>query len=147
VAKKPLATAPVAPSKKPAAVRDPDIIKHQPISWGFGWVDFEGEHGWRTFDVSRIETLHDELTKFEGRTFFDLEQSKKIKDIPVEHLNRQPRERLKELRLDEVEVLWELRLPKKWRAWGLVEKAIFYFLWWDEKETVCHAPPKGKKRR
>lgn len=147
MAKRPLAAAPVAPSKKPAAVRDPNIIKNQPISWGFGWLDWEGEHGWRTFDVKLTEKLHDELTKFEGRTFFELEKANQIKDIPVEHLRRGPKKRLKDLRLEEVEVLWELRMPKKWRAWGLVEKAIFYFLWWDEKETVCNPPPKGEKRR
>lgn len=145
--KKPLAGGEVAPRKAPTAVRDPDIVKDQPISWGLGWVDWEGDHGWRTLDLKHVETLHDELSKLEGRTFFELERGKQIKDIPVEHFRRGPKKRLKALGLEEAEVMWELRLPNKWRAWGLVEKAIFYFLWWDEKETVCNPPPKGEKRR
>lgn len=147
MAKKPLAASPVEPRKTPTAVRDPDIIKDQPISWRLGWVDWEGEHGWRTLDLNHVETLHSELSKLEGNTFFELERTKRIKDIPVEHFRRGPKGRLKTLGLEEAEVIWELRLPNKWRAWGLVEKAIFYFLWWDENETVCNPPPKGKKRR
>lgn len=147
MAKQPRATEPVAPAKAPFAIGDPNIIKHQPISWGLSAVDWGGEHGWRTLDLGEIEDLHDELSAFEGKTFYELERSSKIKDIPVEHFKNGPKKRLKSLGYEEVEVMWELRLKNKRRAWGMVEKAIFYFLWWDQKETVCNAPPKGERRR
>ncbi len=147
MAKKPVAARERGARKTPDAVRDPSIVKDQPISWRLGLVDWGGDHGWRTLDLDHVETLHTELKKLEGRTFFELERSKKIKDIPVDHFRRKPKERLRTLGLEEAEVMWELRLPNKWRAWGLVEQAIFYFLWWDEKETVCNPPPKGERRR
>ncbi len=147
MAKQPRTANPVEPRKQPTAIRDPDVVKDQPIAWGLRWVDWGGDHGWRTLDLSQIETLHAEFSKLEGSTFFELEQGRKIKDIPVAHFKLGPRKHLKQIGLEEAEVMWELRLANKWRAWGLVEKAIFYFLWWDEKETVCNPPPKGERRR
>lgn len=136
------------PQKKPVSiVRDPDVIKHDPISWGLRWTDLGGDWSWRKLNPDHMESLHRQLVAMEGETLHKLIQDRRVKDIPVEHIEREPQERLKTIRLEEAETLWELRLGSKWRVWGLVERATFYFLWWDENETVCGPPPKGTRRR
>ena len=146
VKKPPLAAQP-SPAKAPATATDPDVLKHEPLSWGLKRLDLNCEWSWRKLDGQHLDRVHSELVSLEGRTLFDLLREGKVKDIPVDHLKPDPAARLKQLRLEEAEVLWELRLPNKWRAWGLVDGAVFYFLWWDEDEEICHPPPKGQRRR
>ncbi len=147
MAKKPHPAAGPFLKKAPAKLVDPDVRKHEPLSWGLKRLDLACDWSWRNLDGQHIEQVHDELVSLEGRTLSELLRERKVKDIPVGHLKPAPSARLKQLRLEEAEVLWELRLPNKWRAWGLVEKAVFYFLWWDEDEAVCNPPPKGQRRR
>lgn len=129
------------------ALLDPDVQKDLPLSWGLKRVDWGGDWGWRLLEDDHVVDVHQELASLEGRTLHDLLREQKIKDIPAKHLRRGAATRLAQRGLEEAEVLWELRLKHKRRAWGLVERAVFYFLWWDTKETVCHAPPKGERRR
>jgi hypothetical protein len=147
MAKNPSLAQPAPEAKRPAASTDPNVLKHKPLSWGLKRLDLDCEWSWRDLDGQHIDTVHDELVSLEGRTLDELLRERKVKDIPINHLRSKPSARLKQLKLEEAEVLWELRLPNKWRAWGLVEGAVFYFLWWDEDEEVCHAPPKGQRRR
>lgn len=127
--------------------RDPEAIKHKPISWGLKQVDLDGEWSWRKVDSEHLQSLHEQLAELEGKPLWHLLRSNKVKDIPARHLRRKAQSRLKEIGLEERDTLWELRLLNKWRAWGLVNGSVFHFLWWDEFETVCNPPPKGKRRR
>lgn len=134
-------------AKKPGAKDTPDVIKHEPLSWGLERVDFGGTWGWRGLDAKHIDELHRELVKREGETLERLLKAKEVKDIPAVHMKREAKERLQKLGLEERDTLWELRLPSKRRAWGLMDGAVFQFLWWDPDETACNPPPKGSKRR
>jgi hypothetical protein len=71
------------------------------------------------------------------------------KSVPVDHLCREAQDRLIELERDDTEQLWELRIPTtdSWRAWGLVDGAVFYFIWWDPDHTVCRGLAKGIARQ
>jgi len=147
-AKQPVAGAAQQRGKQPTTgALAPDAIKHEPITWGLKRVDFHGDWGWLQLDPEQVAALHRELIDLEGATLHELLRSKKTKDIPSEHMCREAKKRLGTLRLEERDVLWELRLNGKRRAWGLVEGAVFQFLWWDPGETACEPPPKGERRR
>jgi hypothetical protein len=147
MAKKPhIAAEPTVRKKPTTGGPDPDVVKHDSISWGLEFSDFNGEWSWRKLKADHVAVLHCELVALEGQTLYGLLQQKKIKEIPVEHMTRKAKDRLKGIRLEEADTLWELRLPKKWRVWGLVQRATFYFLWWDEYETACGPPPRGTRR-
>ncbi|MEK6277011.1 MAG: hypothetical protein AABM29_03245 [Actinomycetota bacterium] len=135
--------------KQPArGVPDPDdVVKDKPISWGFYFVDLGGKWSWRDLDPEHAEELHRELSALEGKTLHELGRQKKVKEIPVAHMRLAARQRLKQTGREEADTLYELRLPHKWRVWGLVEQAVFYLLWWDEFETACGHPPKDVKRQ
>lgn len=123
------------------------MIKHEPVSWGLTLVDLDGEWSWLKVDPTILSALHAELVKHEGETLHTLLSGQTVKDIPTTHLKPAAKIRLQELGLEEKDTLWELRLPQKRRAWGVMARAVFQFLWWDPDETVCNAPPKGARRR
>lgn len=131
------------------AVPDPDeIVKHEPLTWGYRFLDLGGEWGWNKLNPAHVERLHRELLEVEGQTLHSLLCNEKVKDIPIVHMKREARERLLARGFEEAEILYEIRVGyKKWRVWGLVERAVFLLLWWDEFETACHRVPKGAKRR
>jgi hypothetical protein len=130
------------------AVPDPDdVIKHDPVSWGFQYVDLGGGWGWRKLDPTHASELHKELVGLEGCLLHSLMREKRVKEIPVAHMTPEAQERLKQTGLEEADTLYELRLPHKWRVWCLVERAVLHLLWWDEFETACGHPPKGVRRR
>jgi hypothetical protein len=146
--KQPKIAALPAREKQPGLQKEPDDVhKNDPISWGLGRVDFHGAWGWLKLDREHLDELHQELVKLEGKTLHKLLQTKKVKDIPTVHMKREAQQRLKDIDLEEHDTVWELRLPGKRRAWGLVERSVFQFLWWDPLETACNPPPKGTRRR
>jgi|HubBroStandDraft_2_1064218.scaffolds.fasta_scaffold96684_2 hypothetical protein len=134
-------------AKSPGARDTPDVIKHLPVAWGLIHLDLDGRWGWRKLDEAHVDELHRELVKLEGKTLDKLLRSKEIKEIPTAHMRREAKERLSKLGLEERDALWELRLPGKRRAWGLMEGSIFHFLWWDPDETACGPPDRGERRR
>jgi hypothetical protein len=95
-----------------------------------------------------MSNLLAELTALENHPVRLLRQRRLVKDIPTEHVCHEAQERLEALGRDDYDVLDELRLPtEKWRAWGVVQGAVFYFLWWDPDHTVCTGTPAGVRRR
>ena len=145
--KQPAVKAPPEVRKQPVhEVPDPDeVVKHEPLSWGFRFLDLGGDWGWRALDPAEAAELHKRLTEdIEGKHLFDLLRSRLIKRIPVEHLTLKARRRLNSTDLEEAEELYEIRLGwGKRRVWGLMEKAVFCSLWWDPLETAC-VPPQGR---
>ena len=136
-----------ARTKQPGASETPDVIKHEPVSWGLARMDLDGDWSWLKLDPGHLAQLHAELVKHEGETLYVLLQDETVKDVATRHLKIPAKNRLKEIGLEEKDTLWELRLPGKWRAWGLMERSVFHFLWWDPNETACNPPPKGERRR
>jgi len=51
--------------------------------------------------------------------------------VPVDQLCKEARDRLAELRLDEVDGLTSLRLSGTERVWGIREYNVLMILWWD----------------
>lgn len=45
--------------------------------------------------------------------------------------------RLVEIRLDDLDELWRLRIDARKRLWGVRVRDIFYILWWDPEHAVC----------
>ncbi len=134
--------------KHPVSLFDPDVNKNNPLTWGLRYADVAGsEWSWCELDPEHTGDLHAQLSGIEGESLFNLLKGQRIKDIPVAHMTRGAQTRLEELGLEEAEVLWELRLNSKRRVWGLVEGAVFHFLWWDQNETACGRVPKGQRRR
>lgn len=136
------------PVKQPVARAAPRRAAEPPMSWRFEHVDFGGLWSWTALDRTSIDALHRELVALEKATRRKLQVDRKLNAIPCHDLCPEAQERLRHLKLDEWEELWQLVLRSggrdKWRAWGLAEGQHFYLLWWDPKHTVCpRGPAKG----
>jgi hypothetical protein len=148
--KKPRVKKTVKPKKRATiGAVDPQAASERFVAWRLGQVDLGGEWGWRNLASDHLATLHSHLVAFEAETFSDLKRNRRAKSVPVDHLCREAQDRLIELERDDTEQLWELRIPTtdSWRAWGLVDGAVFYFIWWDPDHTVCRGLAKGIARQ
>jgi hypothetical protein len=62
--------------------------------------------------------------------------------IPVESLCAEAQRRLQQLRLDDLDELFEFRLGSRRRLWGAVpDDGIFCVLWWDPQHQVYPVEP------
>lgn len=146
--KTPKVKAPPKVQKKPK-VGDVDVAaaRDRRLSWRLSGVDFHGPWGWNKLTDAELPQLHRQLLDYERETLAALRTGKRIQPIPAEDLCSEAQTRLIDQKRDDAE-LWELRLGyKKWRAWGVLTDAVFYFLWWDPEHTVCGPPQKGTARR
>jgi hypothetical protein len=62
--------------------------------------------------------------------------------VSVEILCKEARDRLSELKLDDVDELLSLRLTGAQRIWGILEHNVVSLLWWDPNHQVCPSPKK-----
>ena len=77
-----------------------------------------------------IPRLHD----FESMTWKDV-TGKENHFIAVEQISGEAQKRLAEIDVKEAD-LFSMRFSAKERAWGVRDKAIFRFLWWDPEHKI-----------
>jgi hypothetical protein len=61
---------------------------------------------------------------------------RKHKPVPTEQLCADAQRRLRTLRLDEFDELFEFRLGNFPRLWGVIHDDVFYAVWWDPDHKV-----------
>ncbi len=57
--------------------------------------------------------------------------------MEIAKLSAEARQRLVELRQDDVDELFSLRMTGRRRVWGFREANVLRFLWWDPDHQVC----------
>lgn len=62
--------------------------------------------------------------------------------VSTSDLSEKAWRRLKDLKLEDVEQLFSLRISGKERVWGVLTQGVLEVLWWDPKHEVC---PSHKK--
>jgi len=55
---------------------------------------------------------------------------------PASEMSRLAQDRPMELKLDDFETLFSIRIDQKKRLWGLLHDGIFRLLWWDPDHQV-----------
>jgi hypothetical protein len=121
-----------------ASRTDRDFI----LSWRFTRVDHSGKWPWRLDQKTSIELakkMGGWETMKEGLLFGSNTGNKQI---PTANLCPDAQRRLGQLKLDDIDVLWELRVTGIKRIWGLRQGGTIDILWWDPNHEVC---PSSKK--
>lgn len=123
---------------------DPESNSLKKACWHLGLLDFNCEWGFNK--IQEIELLYEILSKlknFETMTWqeiFDASGGRKHGNnshgIPIKSLTAAARKRLKELKLDDYESLFSLRLTGTQRIWGILDGCILKILWFDSKHKV-----------
>ncbi|MDI6790003.1 MAG: hypothetical protein Q8M92_06900 [Candidatus Subteraquimicrobiales bacterium] len=88
-----------------------------------------------------VRDILSKLQDFETMTWAGLEAKTGLKGkqnhlMPVDKICKEARDRLKKIKLDDLDELYSFRLSGMKRLWGKRENEIFYVIWWDPKHTV-----------
>lgn len=136
--KKPKAGASPKGGKKPSAAPDPIDSRNELIAWRFSLLDTTGPWGWRSVDMeSHFDEVHAKLNDLEKLTVGELTGRAGNTPISTTQISAEAQRRLRQIKQDDLDTLWHLRLRGLWRVWGKLDGAIFYLLWWDPEHTVC----------
>jgi hypothetical protein len=128
-----------AESKTARVGENPGSTNHKQPAWIIGILDVDGPWG-RT----KVESVDDFVTKIlkklknaDSKTWAQIRSEPGNNDIPVEKLIKDARDRLKELKLQDLDAIFHFRFSGKERLWGIRDQHHFKILWWDPEHEIC----------
>ncbi len=114
----------------------PEKISGKRPVWRVGFLDFEGPWGWGNIgELSLFQVIREKLKNFETMTWSEIE-GHEHHFMPVKNISKEAKQRLREIKQDDLDQLFSLRLSGRQRLWGKREGEILYILWWDPEHTV-----------
>jgi hypothetical protein len=100
-------------------------------------MEFHDPFGWHEVDADTLRIVHSKLAEFERLTWREiLSPDTGNHQMPTDRICKEAQERLRELKLDEVDSLISLRLKRRVRVWGLMDRGVLNLLWWDPEHGV-----------
>jgi hypothetical protein len=141
---------PPAGSKDVKIKASPESTDKQTPAWQFHKGDREhAEWGWDKLSHQQFfSVVHEQLAQFETMTWAEIFQAVGDKDsgnkhhnVSVENCCKDAQKRLEELKADDLDEIFSLRLSNKYRLWGVKDGRVLRFIWDDQNHTVC---PKKK---
>ena len=113
---------------------------HKPL-WKFRGIDLAGPWGCHELTKEHLLSLVEKLSDFETMTWSQIEQKRgkhapQNHEMPVAAICSKAQGRLKELKYDDVDVLYSLHIAQLRRLWGIRRGHVFHVLWWDPEHTV-----------
>jgi hypothetical protein len=124
------------PPRGPRVDAPVDDVKDTRPSWRIGQMDMEGPWGWGGVGPGEIRQILDRLRSFESMKWGEIENTPSCGLMDVSVTCTDAKRRLEEIRLDDVDVLFKLRVGKRERVWGVRTAHVFEVLWWDPDHTV-----------
>ena len=113
---------------------------HEKPVWRFGKHD---KKLWPVKGPDFIERIFDKLADYEGMTWQEIQSASGGKTHGtnshfenVADLDKAAQKRLVELKLDDIDQLFSLRLTGKERLYGILENGVFAILWYDKEHEV-----------
>lgn len=133
--KSPKIAVPVDPKKEPKFSRIPQTPAN--LTWSFALLDDGGPFGWH--QCNSHEKYFEILQKkksFETMTLADLGRGGSH-NVEQWKLCKAARDRLAELKLEDIDELYSLRLSGTNRIWCIKHLNVMRVLWWDPDHQVC----------
>lgn len=125
------------PQDRTLRVQSPGSTDHQTIAWQLHRVDHGGQWGW---DLCHHQTFTDmilaKIKAFDQMTWHAL-ASTGSHQVSLSDLCKEAQQRLSEIRQDDIDSLYSLRIRGKERIWGIREGRVLKILWWDPDHSVC----------
>ncbi len=108
------------------------------LTWHVGTIDAEGPWGWKNLSCEVVwNQIHSKIANFETMTWVAIKQSGGSHVIPISDICTDAKRRLNEIKMDDIDELFSLRLTGKQRIWGIRDRHILKVLWWDPEHEVC----------
>ncbi|WP_017306277.1 hypothetical protein [Spirulina subsalsa] len=128
--------------KIPKRAIDPNIYAQHKACWAFSSMDCGDNFGWDKATYDDLKEIRDVLWNLETMTWNEifLDAKKQHHSCDVDFKAKKPSsiacKRLKEINMDDQDKLWSIRLSSKKRLWGILDRGVFYILWWDPNHQV-----------
>src|SRR5690242_3000238 len=106
-----------------------------------GQMDMNGPWGWNKFDPLLMQDFLQKIFDSQKLTWQILRDNGSHL-VQIDNLCAKARKRLFELRKDDCDELFSLRITGCKRIWGIKDGNILWLLWWDPDHEVC---PSHKK--
>jgi hypothetical protein len=124
-----IGTTPVS-SKTPVYLGSPNL-EDRHLAWRFSTADLDGDFACGAFDLGDFQDLWNRLRAFEGMNIAKLRDDGSFHDIPTIKLEKSAKERLQQIKLDDVDKLYSFHIKGACRLWCMKYENIFCVLWWD----------------
>lgn len=128
---------------------DPEKLESQTLAWHFHRLDWEHlRWGFKQLGPTQWRDLLNHLISFEGLTWAKLKEQSGGRGkgggtnhhtLDIGDLCRDAQNRLVDLRLDEYDGVFSLRLGNCLRLYGIRDDRVFRLLWWDCHHGSKHA--------
>lgn len=104
-------------------------------AWRFSTVDLNGPFSWPVNQPQEL-TILQRLRDFDTMHWSELE-TKQHHAISVDQLSKEARDRLLEIKQDDVDEVFSFRCSARERIIGIRINDIVKLLWWDPDHQVC----------
>lgn len=105
--------------------------------WAFRFLDCDCPWCWNSLAGDALADVMAHLASYESMTWAEIEQRSGSHFVSTADLIKEARARLVEIKQDDVESLFSLRVGGKGRIWGLRNEYVLRILWWDADHKVC----------
>lgn len=127
---------------KEVAAEVVDFGKRSPV-WRFHAFDLDGPHGedaepygWKCMNRTELCDLRTKLGHLESMTWNEMIRNRHCHPISHKQLSKEARDRLDELKYDDIDGLFQISFSNTERLFGIKDRYIFKILWWDPDHKV-----------
>ena len=99
-------------------------------------MDLEGPFGWNNCSADDFRSVLRRLGQLENMTWQELRQAG-CHQVMVKDLSPDAQKRLRELKQDDTDHVYSVRVTAKERVICLRVEPHLYVLWWDPDHSVC----------
>ena len=106
------------------------------ICWRFSAMDMDGAFSFANVKAKTWRRILEKMKEWETMTWGEI-SGKRDHAIAVSALSPEARNRLFELKVDDIDEVFSLHLSGRERLIGIRNRNIFLVLWWDPEHKVC----------
>lgn len=130
--------------KKPRATENPDSFYDKNPAWSFRKLD-DDYCKWGFKDIEDInKIIISKLRDYEGMTWAEIiktsggrRKGTNSHFICVDELVKEAQDRWRELKLEENDTVFSLRLTGTQRLFGILDNGVFRIVWFDSNHEIC----------
>jgi len=125
---------------KQARGEAPNVLRTKPL-WAFRIIDLGGPWCWRALGGDGLVEVLGRLKQLESMTWGEIEGAEHH-FVGVGGCCKKARDRLAELRHDDTDALFSVRVTGRKCIYGIRDGGVLSILWWDPEHEVYPAPKK-----
>lgn len=112
------------------------------LAWRFSNADLDGPFKCGSFTHDEFTQLWERLRAFEKMNIAQLRRAESFHKIPTPSLSQKAKRRLKEILLDDIDVLYSFHITGPCRLLCMRHENILSILWWDKNHEAYPTPKK-----